>query len=57
MSLLQKIFTLLIVIALTTVHLWAADVSQLEETIREYKVNIPDKIYVEDTLEIDITNL
>jgi hypothetical protein len=56
MPLLQKIFIFLI-ITLTTNNLWAAQVSQLEETIAEYKVNIPDKIYVEDTLEIDITNL
>ncbi len=57
MSLLQKIFTLVIVTLFGFQASWAAQVEQLEETISEYKVNIPEKIYVEDTLEVDISNL
>lgn len=57
MSLLQKLITLSILILFSGLHTWAAQVEQLEETISEYKVNIPEKLYVEDTLEIDISNL
>jgi len=42
---------------MATHSVWAASFEQLEETISQYKVNIPDKIYVEDSIEIDITNL
>ena len=57
MSFLQKILLFFILIIGANLSAFAANVDRLEETISEYNVNIPERIYVEDTLEVDITNL
>lgn len=57
MSVLQKIFLLCMMSIFMTFGVSAASVDQLRESISEYSLNIPEKLYVEDTLEIDITNL
>lgn len=56
MSFLNKIF-LFFFLLLTSLESWAATVEQLETTIAEYQVNMQERIYVSDTLEIDVTNL
>jgi len=57
MSFIKKICIGFIFFFLSIHSLWADNIDRLEEVLSEYEVNFPDRIYLEDTLEIDISNL
>lgn len=57
MSFLQKIFTSLLLSFFIILSCWAEDIDRLEETLLEYTLEYPEKIYVEDSIEIDISEL
>lgn len=57
MTITQKIFLTIFILFTGALQSFAVTAERLEETLSEYNISIPERLYIEDTLELDISNL